>query len=360
MRKNLIVLALICLATTATVYGQCAISVTGPRAAVTSGATFRISWNGVPGAAYYRVSDSSNANVTPQFDAPQTSTTSMDFVRTVTVDRLHHFLVAAYNSNDALICSGTVTVGLLADEAANRFLRRSIIPVAGSAPGANGAMFKTALTLRSDSPVKGRVWFRPMGQAPSANDHSIAYDLGASDRVHWDDVVAAMGASGIGYLEIIPDPSTTPRVPYAMTRVYNETAQGTFGDMVQWNRVSDIAKVGATPNHIQMMNIEYPTDSRMRLNVGFVALEYIDVALGVRRDGVMRQSKVVHLFPGEMRMGNPKQVFELQSWEPGDELFLQFRNGAVLPFYTLTDNGTNDPTVFVNIQPSTSNDVLQP
>ncbi|HEX9984745.1 MAG TPA: hypothetical protein VGF69_15900 [Thermoanaerobaculia bacterium] len=257
-----------------------------------------------------------------------------------------------------LLCVAVPT-GLFAVDA-DPFLGRAIIPVAGSAPGANGAMFKTALTLRSDSPVKGRVWFRPMGQAPSENDPSIAYDLGSNGRVHWDDVVAAMGASGIGYLEIIPDPSTAPRVPYAMTRVYNDTPQGTFGDMVQWNRVSDIARVGTTPNHIQMMRIEYPTDTRMRLNVGFVALEYIDLAMAVLRDGLVRQSKVVHLFPGEMRMGNPAQIFGLQSWQPGDELSLQFRNGAVVPFYTLTDNGTNDPTVIVNIQPSTNNDVLNP
>ncbi|HEX7151875.1 MAG TPA: hypothetical protein VF618_10335 [Thermoanaerobaculia bacterium] len=236
------------------------------------------------------------------------------------------------------------------------YTRRAIVPVAGSAPGAYGAMFKTALTLRTEAFAtgstqihRGRIWFRPMGQPPSDNDPSIAYHLASGERAHWDDVVAAMGGSGIGYLEIIPDAGSLEAVPFIQTRVYNETASGTYGDLVQWNRVSDVTKTSRTT-----LRVEHPTDPRLRLNVGFVVLNtgYTDVHVEVVRNGLQRQAKTVHLFPREARMGNPATLFELLRWEPGDELFLTFTSSGVIPFYTLTDNSTNDPAIVVQPAPS--------
>ncbi|HEX7151873.1 MAG TPA: hypothetical protein VF618_10325 [Thermoanaerobaculia bacterium] len=355
MRKNFVFAALFCAAFSASAYAQCVIAVNAPAAAVKSGDPIRLSWNAVPGALYYRITNSPQDRVQFQSDSAKTSTTSYETSVRSTQNRFHYYLVTAHDGNDHVICSGKAQVGILADQALAEYIGRAIIPVAGSAPGANGAMFKTALTIRATEPLEGRIWFRRMGQLPSATDPFLEYKLERDGKMHWDDVVAAMGASGIGYLEIIPDAGTTKAVPYPTARVYNQTAQGTFGDMVQWNRVSDV-----TDNIGPVLNVEYPTDGQFRLNVGFVALQYVDATIGVRRDGLVKQSKVIHLVPGEMRMGNPAAIFDLQHWQPGDELFILFRTGSAIPFYTLTDNGTNDPTVFFIQDPSKQNFVGNP
>lgn len=104
------------------------------------------------------------------------------------------------------------------------------IPVAGSTGGAFGSNWKTGLQLFSlgDSTISGRLVFHPAGANGSANDPSMNFTLNAKQVQTIGDVVAAMGQSGLGSIDVIGRFSDPP--PIAETRVYNDAgAAGTSG-----------------------------------------------------------------------------------------------------------------------------------
>ncbi len=83
-----------------------------------------------------------------------------------------------------------------------------IIPVAISGPGAFGSSFTTSVQIHNPFPaenVNGRLVFHPAGRIGSFDDPSIAFSLGRGETRHFPDIVAAIGASGIGSIDIVAD-----------------------------------------------------------------------------------------------------------------------------------------------------------
>ena len=94
---------------------------------------------------------------------------------------------AAY-SRIALFAYGTATEAV-----------EGIVTVAGSTAGSFGSNFKTALHLFNPSAVasiSGRIVYRPAGTTTGVFA-SLPYSLGPQASKSWDDVVAAMGQSGL-------------------------------------------------------------------------------------------------------------------------------------------------------------------
>src|SRR5687767_9607339 len=80
---------------------------------------------------------------------------------------------------------------------------RAILPVAGSAEGAFGSLFKTELQLnnRSTVEVSGTMVFHPIGRSASAGDPRLSYTLAPHQTLEYEDVVAALGTSGLGSID---------------------------------------------------------------------------------------------------------------------------------------------------------------
>ena len=140
-----------------------------------------------------------------------------------------------------LLAASLILIALAAHaqryDAPTSTLKKGVIPLVGSTPGLNGALFKTSLRIYAAPDAHGRIVFHPLGTIARATDPSIPYSFPpnahvVSDFLQWDDVVAAMGQQGLGTLDIIPDANGGNFLPPVITRIYNDTPNGTFGTEV--------------------------------------------------------------------------------------------------------------------------------
>jgi len=234
-------------------------------------------------------------------------------------------------------------------------LKKAVVPIVGSTPGANGARFKTSLRIQSAPGTHGRIVFHPLGAIGSDNDPTIPYsfpeDANATDFIEYDDIVAAMGQSGLGSLDIIPDPNGANIFPDVITRVFNDTPNGTIGGEEALSYpVKYFAPSRGGAQFAQ--TLVPPMSSRFRRSIGFRTLSKIDiVAFIVRKDGT-RFSSGIGSFPGEyttmMSVDDFVKNFMHTTLGPDDVLIvLANGEGQAIFFYTYTDNGTNDPTIVV-------------
>jgi len=142
--------------------------------------------------------------------------------------------VAASESSSLLfqfssdLATGSFTSGLLrtaldfgARASADVSVVSNIIPVVGSARGGFGSNFKTAtqLTNISSFPIKGSLVFHPASRSGVATDPSLPYNLNAFHSVFYEDVIAQMGQTGLGSIDVV---STTSSAPIITVRVYND------------------------------------------------------------------------------------------------------------------------------------------
>src|ERR1043166_2743476 len=114
---------------------------------------------------------------------------------------------------------------------AQSLTERAVIPIVGSIRAADGSQFRTSLRLSvlpfdDGKTISGRIIFHPQGQPISDNNPSLTYSLTGHPRlvqeVFWDDVVAAMGQSGIGTMDIVPDAASNGIIPAIEARDVND------------------------------------------------------------------------------------------------------------------------------------------
>ena len=245
-------------------------------------------------------------------------------------------------------CTGTIDIPLTANAEFRKFTRRAVFPVVGSTPGAFGGQFKTAIEMRGAANEHGRIVFHPAGKAAADDDPSMPYAFVDTRVIAFDDIVAKMGQAGIGSLEIIPDADSTDRIPEVSVRLYNDTSMGTFGTYSSPVLPYDYLRP-------ETMQVRLP-DARFRVNIGIRALEATTVEAIIRRaDGRLDGLRTLHFPAGWMEMKSAGD-FIGATLNPGDQVTLSF-SGAAVPFYTITENRTNDPTLVVPGPEGTSRNV---
>ena len=245
-------------------------------------------------------------------------------------------------------CTGRIIGTVTPNSRLAAVSHRKIVPIAGSVRGAYGSDFRTSLTLHHVARTKGKVYFRPVGTLPSASDPFVTYEFGergeAPVSIHFDDVLDTMGASGLGSLEIVPDPGTRLAVPVIEARVYNVTPDGTFGSRVpavwaaEWVRYRE-----AEPN------IELripPVQPDFRRNVGFRSLTKVDYIVYVLHANGESHRLFRHAPANYTWFGTLDDLAGMHI--PNDSLVtITFSDGVAVGFRTETENFTNDPTVVI-------------
>ena len=305
-----------------------------------------IRWNPVPGAERYEVQESFNELATSRnFFTIRNSIPVTHRVTAPTTVFYRVFadvstLVQATAGESTPGCTATLTIQLAPDQELRRVTRRVVFPLVGSTPGAFGGRFKTSLKLTATTQQqKGRLIFHPASKAASDSDPSIAYSFAVPGETRsFDDVVADIGQSGIGSLDVVPDEGSEAVVPLAEARLFNDTASGTFGTQA-------FAIFPADYLHPAGVRLTLP-DPRFRMNVGFRALSAATVTVLVYdTDGRLRDIRQLEFPSGWMQMTGVNDVAgsELKA---GEVMTLGF-SGAIVPFYTLTENRTNDPSLVV-------------
>lgn len=190
-----------------------------------------LTWNAVPGASSYLVEtliEGLNEPSGPDFafGAPYTESRNIEARQLTSIDVEHvvlykirfRYIVTALNrENPAFVpCKDDVLYVVEPDTALASITASRFVPLAGKTPGANGSNFSTRLIITAlgfkgnpDDPnvakiYQGRIWFRPLGTEASDKDPSIPYAVDGEETLVIDDVMAALGATGIGTLEIVP------------------------------------------------------------------------------------------------------------------------------------------------------------
>ncbi len=254
-------------------------------------------------------------------------------------------------------------------------LKKGIIPLVGSTAGLNGASFKTSLRINAVSDAHGRIVFHPLGQIARDDDPSIPYSFPtnvhvATDYLQFDDVVAAMGQSGLGTLDIVPDSLTGGNwLPPVHARIYNDTPNGTFGTDVPMVLPRDYffnmySTADARAGLVQSSGRTTvpPLPAIYRRNVGFRTLSPVGLVAVILRKSGKQETYVVGTFPGEYSTLMPVEQFvktfigEKVTIGPDDGLLLNTQDGAAIVYYTYTDNRTNDPSIVVS--PAVETNVL--
>lgn len=310
---------------------------------LTKGGWYRVFWDSVEGASGYHVEILRNRTV--HFRDIDTSGGSLDVRFSVASDTTLTYRITAVNDNDPAFepCSASVDVTLPADKDFRKLTRKLILPVAGSIGGANGARFRTSLKLvETANGQHGRIIFRRAGLLPSDADPSLAWAFTGSPStpIQYDDVVEAMGQHGIGYLEIVPDEDASALMPRVEARIYNEATEGTFGSLEEAVAPADFTTPG-------FFTFTVP-DPRFRLNIGMVALGPATIIVSAEDgQGHRKASRTMDLLDGLFFLTTARDLLGIDV-APGDVVRLTtLPNGAFIPFYTLTENSTNDPELII-------------
>jgi len=326
-----------------TSFGAC-LTITPTR--ILNSPTGRLSWQPVPGATNYEVQVSADnfQHITSLLNLPAGSSGVTVNVLTSAFAQYSFRIIASNPSNPSDVpCSGTFTDSFGSNEVFHGRINREVFPVVGSTRGLNNASFKTSLRLGPAAASSvGKIIFHPAGRAGSDDDPSIPYRLERGQTLQFDDIVASIGQSGIGSLDIVQTfpfvlPINTP-VP-AEVRMFNEGPGGTFGTFE-----APVLPVDAF-RPIDW-NIFVPS-SRFRVNIGIRTLTQVSVSFFlIAADGNITE-KIVDYPPDYVFLQAADQFFG-KPVNPGDSIVINMTgdNVIVIPFHTFTDNSTNDPAVF--------------
>lgn len=226
-----------------------------------------------------------------------------------------------------------------------------VVPGVGSLPGAQGAHFKTSLQVIANpygGDLAGKLVFHPIGVSGSPSDPSIALVLGAGRAVAYPDVMATIGQTGIGSLDVVLDAASPAPVVYA--RVFNDAgAAGTSG---LGEPAIDVSQPGYLPGSLVMSGgctglLSAPVDpATQRINIGMRSLDTgVTISFTLKsEDGATRASALQTLSPNEFLQVKAEDLFG--GTAPGANDYIQVSvSGASIVYGATTDNTTNDPSV---------------
>lgn len=347
---------------------------------IASGERRELTWNAVPGASSYLVEQLIEGLNEPSgpdfmFGAPYSESRNIEGRQITSIDVEHvvlwkirfRYIVTALNrENPAFVpCKDDVLYVVEPDQELASIAATRYVPLAGKTHGANGANFATKLILAAtgrtgnpDDPnvakiYQGRIWFRPAGTAASETDPSIPYAIDGEETLVIDDVMAELGATGVGTLEIVPRIGfPTPQVDAIVeNRMANGQRLGVRVPAVLGRNLLDRGQSVA-------VGIPNPSDARLAVGVRSLAGPGMLSFRHLRADGTeveftQRFSEpdktmllpIAELFAQPFQTGDRVSVghvsFDLRGGGPS---YFPGAKGAIL-FMTETGNHFNNPNV---------------
>jgi len=209
----------------------------------------------------------------------------------------------------------------------------AVVPVVGAVAGGFGSFFRTDIQAVNpgSASITGKLVFHPAGRAAAPDDPLVLYSYGGVSVRSISDVVASMGQSGLGSLDVIP---TTGIPPILILRIYNDAGPaGTSGFTTE-----SMAPDRAIP-FLSSVALIAPADlTNFRMNVG---VRTLDDPTTIRITGGSG---------GEVTHTYPRNYFEQVSLSaflggaPVANGFYSVRidSGSAFIYTTTTDNRTND------------------
>jgi len=230
-----------------------------------------------------------------------------------------------------------------------------VVPVVISSPGANSAVFRTSIQLRhSQDPVEGQVApppvighivFHPQATIGASSDSAFPFALSAGSVLAIPDVLAAVGQTGLGSLDVLVSTGT---VPIAVTRVFNDGGPaGTFGFTEDLLKPADALNSGD-----RGILIAPPDTTQFRFNIGVRTLSAgATLNLTVRDSAGLLKRSVTRTFPATYMIQDTAANLLVDATTPqpltlgpSDSITVQVVAGNAIVYGASADNKTNDPS----------------
>jgi hypothetical protein len=211
----------------------------------------------------------------------------------------------------------------------------AVIPVVGSTRGQSNANFKTELQLGNSGETAKGGWLvlRPQVIA-------MRYELPAHSTLSFADVVAELGVTGLGSLDILADSGNVPTI---VARAYDDQPTGTTGVSVPAIPIGDVLSRGDTRALIVPRDL-----TRYRFNIGVRALDSgtsleltIRTPTGAQR-AIRDLSFTAHQFSQQTGDGFTGTVLA-----PNELIEIKLVAGSAIVYATTVDNVTNDSSIQV-------------
>ena len=216
-------------------------------------------------------------------------------------------------------------------------VREGIIPVAGSAAGAFGSNFRTSVSLTNprNVAIAGKLVFHPVGRAGSASDPSMSYSLAPAQSLAFNDIVSAIGATGLGSLDLITISSYRPIVT---ARVFDDRgASGTSGFTEELFASADALLSSESDSFAVPVDT---TNFRMNLGVRTLDLPTTVRFTFVDADGNTGAPVERTYLPNSFEQIGATIV--VGSLLPGGAIRARVIEGSAFVYASTTDNRTND------------------
>lgn len=220
-------------------------------------------------------------------------------------------------------------------------VRTGIVPVVLSAPGLNGSLFKTGLQMTNPGlyTIGGRLVFHPASLPGSASDPSLPFSLAAGETKSFADLVAAMGQSGSGSLDVY---STDSPPPLLVTRVFNDAgAAGTSG----------FTEATVSPeNALQAFDsarLTAPADSNFRMNIGVRTLSTAtSLTVTLYSASGISIASAVKSYPADyFEQVSAASFVNVAAIGPNQTISILVNSGSAVVYAVNADNRTNDPSM---------------
>jgi hypothetical protein len=220
------------------------------------------------------------------------------------------------------------------------------ITVAGSVQGGFGSNFKTAVQISNPnfSAISGYFVFHPAGVPASASDPSIGWTLQPAQTASYDDIVAAMGQTGLGSMDLYVSPGAAP--PVTVARVFNDAGpDGTTGFTEAVIKPSDVQ--GGPGIGVTGLVIGPADTANFRYNIGLRTLDHpVSVTATVKDSSGNTLTSVTHTYPANYFQQQSATDF-LNGFVLGDDdsIVISFGGGKLILYGATADNTTNDGSV---------------
>jgi hypothetical protein len=237
--------------------------------------------------------------------------------------------------------SSGLAIGVIAFNSDPLLVR--ILPAAGAAPGAS-AFFRTSVQMLNptSSTITGNLVFHKQLQSPSPGDPTVAFTLPPGQSIAYPDVVASMGTTGVGSIDIV---TTAGNAPIATARVFSDGGSaGTSGfseEALAPNAALDFFSHGI---------LLIPPDlTNFRMNIGVRTLD-TGATLNVSTfdsTGALKGTRTLPAYGPNVFDQVPVATFTgVSAVPPGGYILISFNvfGGRAFVYSSVIDNRTSDST----------------
>jgi hypothetical protein len=233
----------------------------------------------------------------------------------------------------------------------------AMIPVVGHASGANNSKFLSDVRISNvgSQKVKYDLIFTPTRTNAAASSQTTM-EVSPGETIAMNDVVknwfglGSLGESAVGVLEIRPHAVPgfdISRWTIASSRTYNNTSEGTFGQLIPaiaLDRFISRPASGAAPK-ISLQQISQSTAYRTNFGIVEGAGEHATALVRIyNAAGQQVATTTINLQPGEHQQINGLlQMLNVAIEDGRIEVEVTSATGKVTAYASVVDNRTNDP-----------------